>query len=158
MSCITQLLEMKGEREVLPIHRGAVIEGGGCYKGYEYIITFVGRGHRCGYVAVPDGDWSDDDDIDCHGGITFSSKNHGAKALLPVACNDLWIGFDAAHAWDLPCYETDRKYFLYDHDRINSLEECMGELSEMGARHRTYQYMEAECKSIIDQLIGRKAA
>jgi hypothetical protein len=153
---------MKGEREVLPIHRGAVIEGGGTYKGYEYIITFIGHGHRCGYVAVSDGDWSNDDDIDCHGGITFSSKKHGAKDLLPVACDDLWIGFDAAHAWDLPCYNTAIKYFSDEPDeldRINSLAECrMGLGVDYNASHKTYGFMEAECKSIIDQLIERKAA
>jgi hypothetical protein len=31
MSCITKLLEMKGDREILPIHSQAVIEGGGSY-------------------------------------------------------------------------------------------------------------------------------
>ena len=52
MSCITQLLEMKGDQPFLKADDSVVIEGGGVYKGYEYLIVFVSYGHRCGYVAL----------------------------------------------------------------------------------------------------------
>lgn len=157
MSCITQLLEMKGDREILPIHGQAVIEGGGSYKGYEYLITFTSHGTRCGYVAIPDGHRGDNVDVHCHGGITFSDRDHGAKDLLPIACNDLWIGFDCAHYGDRNDLELAKKYFggsdrfdiLMDlHKEVEALERADHFFS-----HKTYKFVEKECKYIIDQLL-----
>lgn len=60
-------------------------------------------GHRCGYVALPEGhplfgkDWSacydiDAPDLDVDGGVTFANGTDG-----------MWIlGWDAAHAWHRP--------------------------------------------------------
>lgn len=60
MSCIPKILELKGTKEFLPIpslnqqdkYTTTVIEGGGNYKGYDYLITFRDMGFRCGYVAL----------------------------------------------------------------------------------------------------------
>lgn len=70
MSCISKLLEMKGDKEFLPIDDHAVVEGGGHYKGYEFLITFVETGYRCGYVAIPPGIKYDSDKLYVHGRIT----------------------------------------------------------------------------------------
>ncbi|HMG68274.1 MAG TPA: hypothetical protein VK588_11335, partial [Chitinophagaceae bacterium] len=102
MSCITEILKIKGDRAILPILRdekvgkAVVIEGGGHWLGFEYLITFTDLGHRCGYVAIPPGhvadkehDRREDWDIDCHGGVTFINRKHSAKTLLGEnACTD----------------------------------------------------------------------
>jgi len=153
MSCITQLLKLKGDKEFLPINNLVVIEGGGLYKDYEYLITFVSHGHRCGYVAIPEDIDINVDDISCHGDITFEDREHSAKALLPLPCNDLWIGFDAAHWNDVGCAKTIRKYFPHN-KKIDFFEDSMMALSQFdNVTHKTYEYMENECKSIIDQII-----
>ena len=141
---------MKGDRETLPIHSEAVIEGGGYYKGYEYLITFTRHGSRCGYAAIPDSDRRDYDDICCHGGITFSDVDHCAKDLLPTPCNDLWIGFDAAHALDRHDMVKAKHYFP---DLEQDIIDSFNRVAKYG-KHRTYSYIEAECHSIIDQLVG----
>jgi hypothetical protein len=165
MSCITQLLELKGDKEFLPIHNEVVIEGGGVYKGHEYLITFTEHGHRCGYVAIPSGVTVDTDDINCHGGVTFEDEHHHAKSLLPVPCNDTWIGFDAAHWGDMPCRDTSRKYFGHSDvalKKIKIMEEIHKDIHEMESKdpsfsHKTFEYMEEQCKSVIDQLLEQAA-
>jgi hypothetical protein len=157
MSCITQLLQMKGDKECLPIHNNAVIENGGTYKDYEYLITITSRGTRCGYVAIKElKDYINYECfIDCHGGVTFFGDDHSAKDLLPVKCTDTWIGFDAAHSNDKSDVGLIEKYFnghrVKDDmmDFLNIMDCASG-----GSAHRTYDYMENECKDIIDQLIG----
>jgi len=166
MSCITQLLEMKGDREILPISPHAVIEGGGVYKGYEYLITFTKRGNRCGYVAIPDHSRVDMSNIRCHGDITFSDTHHDAKDLLPVACNDLWIGFDAAQSYDKRDKKTVIKYFVgslsEDEDQLldllNKMPYFFAPNPASKFTSKSYDYMEAQCHYIIDQLVESQAA
>jgi hypothetical protein len=160
---------MKGDKKIFPIHKEGVIEGGGNYKDYEYLIVFTVHGHRCGYVALKEKESNKFEkeskgedyyypDINCHGGVTFYSNAHPAKELLPIPSNDFWIGFDAAHCDDIGCFETARKYFgnesLYD-----SIEKCYEGLRAFdNITHKTYDYMEQECKGIIDQLIQIQVA
>jgi|SRR5579863_4087161 len=166
MSCITKLLEMKGDQPFLFAYDGVVIEGGGKYQGYEYLITFTDWGHRCGYVALQSDDSYDPDEINCHGGITFEGREHAAKDLLSIPCNDTWIGFDAGHGYDFPCYETLKRYFGNDEkilDRAKLIEEVYGDSTYLYpqnkpiGKHRTFEYMTEQCKNIIDQLIERAA-
>lgn len=154
MSCITQLLEMKGDREYLPINEHVVIEGGGTYKDFEYLIVFTHSGHRCGYVALPDGFRYKTDALNVHGGITFEKEYHSAKDLLPVHCNDMWLGFDAAHCDDHPCYDTAQKIFGENKKHYDLLKQYHEPLMRYpGIFHRSYDYMENECKYLINQLI-----
>ena len=159
MSCITQLLEMKGDKEILPISHHAVIEGGGVYKGYEFIITFTRLGNRCGYVAIPDAHNGNLVDVNCHGGITFSDTHHDAKDLLPVACNDLWIGFDVGHSGDKRDKEKVINYFgllsNYDNELLDMLN---NNPFVFNPTIKEYDYMKAQCHYIIDQLIESQAA
>lgn len=169
MSCITKLLELKGDKEFLPVHDEVVIEGGSTYKDYEYLITFTRSGHRCGYVALKtkESDKFIEDagkdeyyypNLDCHGGVTFFDENHGAKDLLPIPCNDIWIGFDAAHCDDGKCFNTAKRYFPNQVERISKLEQFyQGFDSFDDITHKSYEYMENECKGIIEQLINSHA-
>jgi hypothetical protein len=170
MSCITELLKMKGDKSILPITSNARvgIEGGGIYKDYEYLITFTDRGHRCGYVAVPpahpkydnsEKEYSCEFPVECHGGVTFYG-NHSAKDMLEHPCEDQWVGFDAAHGDDKPCIKTAKEYFG-ETDSIKWLEKNSSIMDDddwfwRPSVHRTFQYMEQECKSIIDQLIEQE--
>jgi len=165
MSCITKILELKGDKEFLPLHDQVVIEGGGNYKGFEYLITFTHYGTRCGYVAVPPGLKYHSDDISVHGGVTFEGEDHGAKNLLPVPCSDVWIGFDAAHWGDTRDFEKAKKYFgtnkrvLHQIDLMEELHKAVDELERQDSdfSHKTFDYMAAQCKSVIDQLIEQAA-
>jgi hypothetical protein len=164
MSSITEILKLKGDKKILPVYDGVVIEGGGTYKDHEYLIVFTEQGHRCGYVALKPEETErfekDSEgegrkyyypDLDCHGGLTFYSRHHGAKELLPISCDDMWVGFDAAHAWDKPDNKTSTEYFgetkWTKYREINPMP-CFEDVI-----HRTYDYMEQECKGIIDQLL-----
>lgn len=162
MSCITKLLEMKGDKNCLPIHAECVIEGGGSYKDYEYLITFTSNGTRCGYVALKEKEAAKFEqekkdkryyypDLDCHGGLTFYGADHGAKDLLPTPCSDMWVGFDAAHAWDIGDMELAAEFF--PGHRFIEYRKNNPEPDYDDCKHRTYDYIEKECKGIIDQLL-----
>lgn len=156
MSCITQLLKMKGDQEFLPVNPHCVIEGGGVYKGYEYLVTFTQFGTRCGYVAIPESHAGDNVELECHGGVTFSDTYHDAKQMLPVPCNDLWVGFDANHFQDAPDYDLTEKYFGKEtaemFKRPDFYKDPIFHIS-----HKTYGFIECECKYMIDQLVESQA-
>lgn len=173
MSCITEILKLKGDREVfIPLNKDEepwiAVEGGGIYKDYEYLIVLNHHAHRCGYVAIPpehkankvgskenpyyDGlielDYNKLD-IDCHGGLTFGGNNHDLKLLLKNVCADNWIGFDCGHAFDGCDVEAFTKYFGKEKtkDKEVFFNMCSGAIKD-------FDYVEKECKSIIDQLIN----
>ncbi|HWY98119.1 MAG TPA: hypothetical protein VNY36_03440 [Bacteroidia bacterium] len=152
---------MKGEKEFL-LHDGHVaVEGGGVYKDHEYLIVLNSLGHRCGYVALkPEHEYSkpkyyyDDLDIECHGGLTFMSAQHSLKELLPVVCNDVWIGFDCGHCTDLSDTEAYKKYYG---EEVAKSKEDFFKMDEYRFEHssmKTFEYVEQECHKIIDQLVA----
>lgn len=168
MSCITEILNMKGDAPIMafPQNSKVVIEGGGEYKGYEFLITFTDLGHRCGYVAINPSHpvygkdqvspcEKDDFDLCVHGGITFHQEEHGIKEILKHPCKDEWLGFDAAHGGDAGCPDTVEKYFgkteFVSYMKNNAFYTVEMEL--MGMKHRTFDYMRQECFNLIDQLI-----
>ena len=74
------------------------------YKNYTCVVVRQVFGHLCGYVSVPY--WHKayecdyellEDDIECHGGLTYSSHN-----LMGIEYLSWWIGFDCAHGDDTP--------------------------------------------------------
>lgn len=162
MSCITELLKMKGDKVFLPISDNVVIEGGGSYKGYEYLVTFTGSGNRCGYVALDaehpfnksiDEDNYGDAGLAVHGGVTFAGREHDAKALLgDNHCDDLWIGFDAAHSNDMQDLETMKLAFPNSRMTAAYLEDPRPRL-DYYATVKSLAYMEEECRGLINQLI-----
>ncbi len=175
MSCITEILKLKGDKEVLvPEGEWIAVEGGGTYKDHEYIIVLNTNGHRCGYVAIPPehpfSQTPEEErefmggrpykhydynslDIECHGGLTFMSPTHGLKDLLTTACNDMWIGFDCGHCDDAIDKEALRKYFGEEaYEQKRSYLDVMSS-TEYRQVVRSYDYAQKECESIIEQLI-----
>lgn len=115
------------------------------YKGFEYWILRPSllfnplnsykkhNFHLCGYVVIERGGeyyYDDYDDIECHGGITFSDSIEDLDI-------DFAIGFDCAH--------------YYDFNNIRQLS-----YEPLLHHYRDVKYVDKECKFIIDQLINRK--
>jgi len=148
MGSISELLKLKGEKEFFRSENSVmVIEGGGIYKEIEYLITFNIFGFRCGYVSINDEDI--ERDINAYVEITFRGRGHRLKEFMSSPCNDFWIGFDAGHCDDSPCYSTAAKYFPEKKDYyLNLLKDDIWDSED----HKSYEFMENECKSIIEQL------
>lgn len=163
MSCITEILKRKADLPfILSPGKRVAIEGGGTYKSYEYLITFADMGHRCGYVAIspnlPDyKDESDYPDYDVHGGITFFDKAHLAESILGHSCEDKWLGFDCGHYNDLPDIECMKSYFNPISEY--SLEYAISRhtnLLHANSEVRSKEYVEEQCKLLIEQLIVKE--
>ena len=172
MSCISEILKRKGDQEYLVVEDMLAIEDGGIYKGYEWLITFVGRGHRCGYVAVPKGHYlhgldlkgcatdgeETDIDFDVHGGITFSQP--GEHVISPILgdfhCDDMWIGFDAAQWMDEHDITLAKKLWPKEFEYYESLERIHSKYPNTHKTLRTKEYMGKECKRLINQIIERE--
>jgi hypothetical protein len=172
MSCITEILKKKGDTEALYIPHNdnamdLIVEGGGHYKEYEYLITFNDMGFRCGYIAIPtdhkfyDNNFMDnDEELEVHGGITFSEQHSLVEDILGKQCTDKWIGFDAGHFGDIPDIDATLKYFPHLREaRKNHVIEMAHIFEKDCFNHsmKTFEYMEDECKSLIDQLIEKAA-
>ena len=119
------------------------------YQGYMCVVLLQRLGHRCGYVGLKDDDprygkkYGKLDKIECHGGLTYSAGH----LLADVPRGMWWIGFDCAHAWDAPDIEAVREIFgEFDAERAAI---CYNH----GAPIRTREYVEAECRNIVDQLV-----
>jgi len=115
------------------------------YKGFKCMIKrhpdFLSLN---GYVGLPKGHkfygkGYDDigQEIDCHGGLTFTGHWDDDPELW-------WIGFDCAHAWDMtPGIEMrlplDMQMKISDIDK--------------NVTYKNIEYVRNECKSIVDQLL-----
>ena len=180
MSCIIEILKLMGDKDVLiPEGDWIAVEGGGTYKGYEYLIVLNTSGHRCGYVAIPpEHKYSqtpeeersfmggrkykhydyDSLDIQAHGGLTFMAPDHGLKDLLPVPCTDMWIGFDCGHHGDMCDIDAHERYFGKEETKEKkSFFRAMNHGYE-GQTVKVFNYVRQECESIIDQLIQVQGA
>jgi hypothetical protein len=160
MSCIPKILSLKGDKEFI-VDGEIAIEGGGNYKGYDFLITFVSYGHRCGYVAVPSNHAICNKkyehrypDLNVHGGITYFDKSRFEELIDSPVCDDKWIGFDAGHYYDLQDIEQSEKYFG-EIEWVKFRKNNPMPIDEKIAKHRSYKYMVKNCKNLIDQLIER---
>lgn len=193
MSCITEILAIKGDRDILPIRskknpermRGNVVECGGHYKGYEFLVTFNDMGFRCGYVAVPEDHPAYNHaesypDYNVHGGVTFYDRSHIAEMILGHTCTDKWIGFDCGHAGDYSDLETAKEYFKDNFQVLNGIllskvikdkvtndmeKDFPGYIASKESSEypwkehkRPKEYVMKECKKLIRQLIKEKEA
>jgi hypothetical protein len=158
MSCITKLLELKGDKEFIPSPEipEVIIEGGGIYKGFEYLVVLNHSAHRCGYVAIPkdhpayNADGYDDIEVNVHGGLTFFGEPH----IIESDCGDKWAGFDAGHAYDGYDLNALEKYYGSDDKTVKYMKSrdfYTNPHKDMVIRD--FSYMESECKKLIDQLI-----
>lgn len=100
-----------------------VIDGfNACIRRHRYV------GHLCGYVEVPDGLSVNVNEIDCHGGITFSDR----WSEFPT--DGHYIGFDCMH--------------FRDWNPLSAKER----LSSNDDEYRDTEYVLREIKHIIKQL------
>ena len=125
----------------------AVVEKQFEYKGHDCICIFSIRGVRCGYVSVTDKEKPYDDyDIDCHGGLTFDGEL--PDYYKPKA--DYYIGFDCGHLGDGVDYDQAVKYDLIEQSEADYNKELFSYLNDRPVRD--LDYVEANCKKIVDQL------
>jgi len=115
----------------------------GVHEGFEWEVTSNRIGYRCGYVRVPPGHpWHGKhyDAVepypDVHGGLTFAEAD--TDCGKGAEDNAWWLGFDCAHAGDAPDPELPGYY-----SRGLSLSD--------GDVIRTTDYVEAECRNLIEQ-------
>ena len=108
------------------------------YKGYNYFIISYGT-HPCAYVEIPKNhpyygvNYMDiDDEIEVHGGLTYSSS--GILLL-----HDTWvIGWDYAHCCDYSPYLADSNLKKWTTEEI--IEECKRVIVQLKNNGYRYPY------------------
>lgn len=120
-------------------------------NGYECIILFTDRGYYNAYVAIPETSRFHNvhynnkiyNDIDVHGGITFSQNNTFVKY------EDGWfIGFDCIHCDDAVNESLVNKYFNKDIVGIPITNDC--------SIFRDEQFVENELIKLTQQLLNKE--
>lgn len=127
----------------------AVVEKQFEYKGHDCICIFTALGVRNGYVSVDDNKDCFDYDIDCHCGLSFGA-GHLFDEYNPKSA--LYIGFDCGHICDGHDYDTALKYGLINEKQYYNLIEMEMRLSTFLQPVRSLEYVEDECRKIVDQL------
>lgn len=103
------------------------------YRNYSYVVwQHLNMGHLCGYIALKHDDVVNTYQLDCHGGITYEGD---LTWIFPDNKRTKFIGFDCNHLGDLAPFVP---YVFVD----TSLETW-----------RTPEYIEEECRKLIDQII-----
>lgn len=128
------------------MNKSAVVEKQFEYKGHDCICIFNRMGFRCGYVSMS---WHcpyNESDIDCHGGLTFS----GALPEAYEPKEPFYIGFDCGHICDGVDTKLAYKYELIDKATKKIFDESFSYLR--GNPVRDVEYVEEQCKKIVDQL------
>ena len=186
MSCIRKLLDQKGDKEFIKFcipnsgifcdDNYIAVEAGGNYKGLDWCVTFNDKGFRCGYVAVPaDHKYANEEtcesDLCVHGGVTYCGR-----PIVPAGdedCGDVWIGFDAYHAFDLRDLSLAMERFPEKRDLIEYMIKLEKEIDdrvnekmsgypgiddwkkekEIRGSVKTLEYIENEGKQLIDQIV-----
>lgn len=133
--------------------RSYVVEKIFDYKGYKCAVVMQDMGHRCGYVGVPKGhelygkDYTDID-IECHGGLTYSTFEVGSSYPIQEDNELWWFGWDYAHYGDGLDFDGIAKNFDKEtYYRIRKFNDFM----------TGYVYyvddVEEDCKYVIEQII-----
>ena len=126
----------------------AVVEKHFEYKGHDCICIFSRMGYRCGYVSVDDNKEFNEYDIECHGGLSFSGTlpyDYGQKETY-------YIGLDCGHICDGNDYATALLYGLITEQLYNELIKMQIQSPTFLQPIRSLEYVENECKKIVDQL------
>lgn len=101
----------------------------GTINGFNYIIMSYGY-HPCAYVELPEGhSWLDDNNIEVHGGITFSDIRDFGFGM------HYYIGWDYAH-WD----------------DYSGMDMMMPNEYKMGGKKWTTEEILEDVKYVIEQL------
>lgn len=85
--------------------------------------------------------------FDVHGGLTYSDSNSN----YPVESNLWWLGFDCAHCDDAYDLDLVNEYFG-ENPRIRERIQFEQQWPIFG-EIRTKEYVENECRSLVDQII-----
>ena len=112
------------------------------YSDHTFVVyQHETNGHLNGYVLLnPEDTIEDILDIMCHGGISFEGN---LAEIVPVQAGN-WIGFDCAHYGDMTPF-LDEELAARGFDFGVSDDKIW----------RTRDFVEENCKQIIDQLEGR---
>lgn len=158
---ISGLLAEKGDAPY-KIYAEAALEVAGCYRNHDYVVLFQKMGFRCGYVSVPRTDLlygkkQKLENLDVHGGVTYCQEpeeNYLLNYRLRDGSGDMWIGFDAGHAWDGVDIVTASKIFVNDKEVLALVDRP--HWRDNGYPVRDAGYIIMHCKQLIDQLCGDK--
>jgi hypothetical protein len=121
------------------------------YKGYPCVVLFQSIGFRTRYVGIRSKKAINCEDIICHGGITYVENHlYGQKDQ-----DILWIGFDCGHCFDGYDTEKIKEYYKDDEQVMNqfAIMQMFFEEQNKELEVRTLEYVEEECKKIVEQLI-----
>ena len=112
------------------------------YSDHTFVVyQHPVSGHLNGYVLLnPEETIGDTMIIDCHGGITFEGD---LAEIMPVQAGN-WIGFDCNHCLDMAPFLNEH-FALLGYKFGVDYEEIW----------RNPDFVEENCKKIIDQLEGR---
>lgn len=126
------------------------------YKRYPCVVLFMPYGYRCGYVGLPKiskyyKKEYDDIPVKCHEGLTYS------RSMLHLQ-NDKdtwWIGFDCAHYNDLNDYDKAVEYFGFcgENEALKIFNDILNDVHEPLGTIKTLEFVENECKKIVEQII-----
>ena len=120
-------------------------------------MLFLSNAYRCGYVFIPKNNKYYDKNyekipVSCHGGLTYSAK----KLFGQNDIDTWWVGLDGAHCGDGYDIEKAKEWFANDEQVMKQLTvlEQTGYFSVCEEDQvRTLDYVEENCRSIVDQLI-----
>lgn len=127
-------------------NKWAVVEKHFQYKGHDCICIFNRNGFRCGYVSTTLNHDHHEIDIECHWGLTFSG-------VLPeeyAPKEPFYVGFDCGHCEDGLDTKLAYEYGLIDNITKERLDKAFFYLNDCPVRD--VEYVENECKKIVDQL------
>lgn len=119
------------------------------YKGLPCVVLFLSPGYRCGYAGLPKGTVINTDDINCHGGITYSAFD----LRFQDDTDRYWIGFDCCHCFDDYDIEKAKEVFADDEFTMGLIEHYIKMKCCVGGNFRTLDYVKDECKKIVDQYL-----
>jgi len=136
------------------------------YRGLPCLVLFYDRGHRCGYVGVPEGhqlyemgerkeyseDYTEVEMLDTNGGTNFFNHHPKFDEVADVK-NYWWIGWDYDHSWDETDGEAWKEYFPEDMQYSLDHGFRFRHAYDGYTRRATIPYVAHECQCVVDQII-----
>lgn len=145
--------------EIVEKHERYVVEKVFDHKDLKCVVTFCSNGWRCGYVGVPRShrfygkDYMEVETLidygNCHGGITYSSKDENSK--YPIESDSWWFGFDCAHYGDGKDLDLAIRYFPNLTETLMKIKHCE-DMFPTYDEVRTCEYVVDNCISLANQL------
>jgi hypothetical protein len=119
----------------------------GEHLGFRWVVAHNGQGHRCGYLRIPPGHpWyrvpPRDIEARVHGGLDWSEMSPDGN---------YWVGFDAAHAFDLADLELPMPAELARSHARTAVMYGRDPVAGRAASVRSQAYMEGQCRSLCVQ-------